>query len=194
MSGGRCTWLMETRKHGAESVVRHGLLLASQIPLQAPSQGVSAGRGPMPLPDDGLCRRGEVHPLGRDGEADQQFGRTRERERAGSTGRAGCARAGEPLVCLFFMGALLVCGSLTHARYAQQRTNNSTLILRGWSGGVNAPPCGTDQLGQRSPTLPESSARVIRLANSAIHMILGRHVRNIPVGQRTGPRDNDFVS
>jgi hypothetical protein len=78
----------------------------------------------MHLADDGLCRMGEAHPLGRDGEADQQFGRTRKRERAGSTGRAGCSRAGEKLVCLFFIDALLVCGGLTHARYEQQKTDD----------------------------------------------------------------------
>jgi hypothetical protein len=67
---------------------------------------------------------GEAHPLGRHGEADQQFGRTRTRDRAGSTGRAGWSRAGEKLVGLFFIDALLVCGSLTHARYEQQKTAN----------------------------------------------------------------------
>jgi hypothetical protein len=77
----------------------------------------------MHLSDEGFCGRGEAHPLGRDGEADQQFGRTRTRDRAGSTGRAGCSRAGKRLVCLF-IDALLVCGSLTHARYEQQRTND----------------------------------------------------------------------
>jgi hypothetical protein len=85
----------------------------------------------MHLADDGLCEMGEAHPLGRDGEADQQFGRTRTRDRAGSTGRAGCSRAGEELVCLFFIGALLVCGNLTHARYEQQRTVDFTFILLG---------------------------------------------------------------
>jgi len=108
--------------------VRHGLLLASQTPMKAPSQGVSAGRGPMHLSDDGLYRMEEVHPLGRDGEADQQFGRTRERDRAGSTGRAGFSRAGETLVCRFFIDALLVCGTLAHARHAQQRTDDVAFI------------------------------------------------------------------
>jgi hypothetical protein len=93
----------------------------------------------MHLADDGLCGMGEAHPLGRDGEADQQFGRTRTRDRAGSTGRAGCSKAGEELVCLFFIGALLVCGNLTHARYEQQRTGNFTFILMGWLCRVNVP-------------------------------------------------------
>jgi hypothetical protein len=70
----------------------------------------------------------EVHPLGRNGEADQQFGRTRERDRAGSTGRAGCSRAGETLACRFFIDALLVCGRLTHARDEQQRTDDFFLF------------------------------------------------------------------
>jgi hypothetical protein len=130
---------MDTREHGAAPAVRHGLLLASQIPLKAPSPGVSTGRGPIHLSADGLCRMGEVHPLGSDGEADQQFGRTRERDRAGSTGRAGYSRAGEPLVCRFFIGALLVCGRLTHARDEQQRTDDLTCILMRWSCRVNAP-------------------------------------------------------
>jgi hypothetical protein len=93
----------------------------------------------MHLSDDGLCRMGEVHPLGSDGEVDQQFGRTRERDRAGSTGRAGYSRAGETLVCRFFIDALLVCGTLAHARYEQQGTDNVTFILTGWSCRVNAP-------------------------------------------------------
>jgi hypothetical protein len=71
----------------------------------------------MHLFDDGLYRMEEVHPLGRDGKADQQFGRTSERDWAGSTGRAGYSRAGETLVCRFFIDALLVCGALAHARY-----------------------------------------------------------------------------
>lgn len=62
------------------------------------------------------------------GETDQQFGRTRQRDRAGSTGRAGCSRAGEQLVGLFFIDALLVCGNLTHAREEQQRTDNLLLL------------------------------------------------------------------
>jgi hypothetical protein len=82
----------------------------------------------MHLSDDGLCGMAEVHPLGRDGETDQQFGRTRQRDRAGSTGRAGCSRAGEQLVGLFFIDALLVCGNLTHAREEQQRTDDLLLL------------------------------------------------------------------
>lgn len=62
------------------------------------------------------------------GETDQQFGRTRQRDRAGSTGRAGCSRAGEQLVGLFFIDALLVCGNLTHAREEQQRTDDLLLL------------------------------------------------------------------
>jgi hypothetical protein len=50
------------------------------------------------------------------GETDHQFGRTRTRDQAGSTGRAGYSGAGEKLVGLFFIDALLVCGRLTHAR------------------------------------------------------------------------------
>jgi hypothetical protein len=93
----------------------------------------------MYLSDDGLCGMGEVHPRGRDGAADQQFGRTRERDRARSTGRAGYSRAGGILVCLFFTDALLVCGSLAHASYEQQRTDDFPGILTGWSCRVNAP-------------------------------------------------------
>jgi hypothetical protein len=129
----------------------------------------------MHLSADGLGRMGEVHPLGRDGEADRQFGRTRERDRAGSTGKAGCSRAGKPLVCLFFIGALLVCGSLTHARSEQQRTDDLTLILRGWSCRVNAPHAERVSWGNARQHFLGSSALVRRLANSAIHTILGRH-------------------
>jgi hypothetical protein len=107
--------------------------------MKAPQPGVSAGHGRMHLSDDGLSRMGEAHPLGRHGEADQQFGRTRERDRAGSTGRAGCSRAGETLACRFFIDALLVCGRLTHARDEQQTADDSILILTGWSCRVNAP-------------------------------------------------------
>ena len=42
-------------------------------------------------------------------------------------------------MCLFFIDALLVCGSLTHARYEQQKTDDSTFNLTGWSYRVNAP-------------------------------------------------------
>jgi hypothetical protein len=118
--------------------VRHRFLLASQTPVQAPSHGVAAGRGRLHLAEDGLGGRGGAHPPGRDGEAAQQFGRTRTRDRAGSTGRAEYAKAGDKLGCLFFIGALLVCGSLTHARDEPQRTGNFTFILIGWSCRVNA--------------------------------------------------------
>jgi hypothetical protein len=155
------------------------------------------------LADNGLCGMGGAPPLGRNGEADQQLGRTRTRDRAGSTGRAGCSRAAERLVCLFFIGALLVCGSLTHSRHEQQRTDDSAFNLTGWSYRVNAPhaewaswgkarqqtsPCGIGQLGQSSPTFAGSSALVIRLANSAINTSPARQVLKILVGQRTGPR------
>jgi hypothetical protein len=93
----------------------------------------------MHLSNDGLCAMGEAYPLGRDGEADQQFGRTRTRDRAGSTDRAGCSKAGEELVCLFFIDALLVCGSLTHARDEQQTIDDPIFILTGWSYRVNVP-------------------------------------------------------
>jgi hypothetical protein len=75
----------------------------------------------MHLSDDGLYGMGEAHPLGKDGEADQQFGRTRTRDWAGSTGRAGRSRAGEQLVGLFFIDVLLLSGSVTHARNEAQR-------------------------------------------------------------------------
>jgi len=99
----------------------------------------------MHLADDGLCKMGEAHPLGRDGGADQQFGRTRTRERAGSTGRAGYSRAGDEFVRLFFIGALLACGSLTRARYEQQRTDDFTFILMGGFCRVNVPHWASDQ-------------------------------------------------
>jgi hypothetical protein len=45
-------------------------------------------------------------PLWR-GVADQQLGRARDRERAGSTGRAGRSRAGDWRAVLFFIGVYL---------------------------------------------------------------------------------------
>jgi hypothetical protein len=185
---------MDTREHGAAPTVRHGLLLASQRPMKAPEPGVSAGHGRMPLSDDGLCRMGEVHPLGRDGKADQQFGRTRERERAGSTGRAGCSRAGEPLVCRFFIGALLVCGRLTHARDEQQTTDDSIVILTGWSCRVNAPM----RNGSAGATLAHMSWVIgtCETAGECCHTddSWSAGTEKILVGQRPGPRENDFAS
>jgi hypothetical protein len=69
--------------------------------------------------NDSPWGREEAKALGRDGVAGQQIGRTRERDRAGDTGRAGCSGAEEKLVGLFFIDALLVWDCLTHARYEQ---------------------------------------------------------------------------
>jgi hypothetical protein len=150
--------------------------------------------GGLHLVDDGLCGMGQAHPLGRDGEADQQFGRTRTRDRAGSTGRAGYSRAGEKLVCLFFIGALLVCGSLTHSRYEQQRTDDSAFNLTGWSYRVNAPHAewaswgeahqhflgrGADrQCMERVPTLAVVPGLAIKIAVLAFNLF-GDMLRDI---------------
>ena len=50
------------------------------------------------------------------GVADQQLGRTRDRERAGSTGRAGRSQAADRLAGIFFIGKYL--NSIHHSTCA----------------------------------------------------------------------------
>jgi hypothetical protein len=136
----------------------------------------------MHLSDDDLCGMGEAHPLGRDGEADQQFGRTRQRDRAGSTGRAGCSRAGEQLVCLFFIDALLVCGSMMHARHEHRGLtpyfhSNQTVL------SCQRPPCGMGQLGdermlmaQHTPPPQDNDCCTVVLPRTMVHADRQREV------------------
>jgi hypothetical protein len=62
------------------------------------------------LHDDAERRGSGTSPvvdIGEDGEVDQQFGRTRDRDWAGSTGRAGCSEEGERLAFRFLTDQLL---------------------------------------------------------------------------------------
>jgi hypothetical protein len=65
-----------------------------------------------------LCT--EERPWQRRGEG-QQLGRTRQRERRGSTGKAGRSKAGERLAIRLFIDGLLLCRSLGHCRHQPYR-------------------------------------------------------------------------
>jgi hypothetical protein len=51
----------------------------------------------------------------------QQLGRTRQRERRGSTGKAGRSKAGERLAVRLFIDGLLLCRSLGPCRHQPYR-------------------------------------------------------------------------
>ena len=59
---------------------------------------------------------------------DQQLGRTRQRERRGSTGRAGHSKAGKRLAIRFLIDGLLLCCSLGHCRHQPHRRGDMALI------------------------------------------------------------------
>jgi len=58
----------------------------------------------------------------------QQLGRTRHRERQGSTGRAGRSKEGERLAIRLFIDELLLCYSLGHCRHQPHRHGSIALI------------------------------------------------------------------
>ena len=72
-----------------------------------------------------LCT--EERPWQRRGEG-QQLGRTRQRERRGSTGKAGRSKAGERLAIRLFIDGLLLCRSLGHCRHQPYRYGDIYLI------------------------------------------------------------------
>jgi hypothetical protein len=59
---------------------------------------------------------------------DQQLGRTKQRERRGSTGRAGPSKAGKRLAIRFLIDGLLLCCSLGHYRHQPHRRGDMVLI------------------------------------------------------------------
>ena len=81
-------------------------------PPRSPAEGTSrASRGEA---DEELICTQEWYGQSAGGRTSQQLGRTRQRERRGSTGSAGRSKAGARLAWRFFIEALLRCGRLGH--------------------------------------------------------------------------------
>jgi hypothetical protein len=67
----------------------------------------------------------------------QQLGRTRHRERQGSTGKAGRSKAGERLAIRLSIDELLLCYSLGHCRHQLHRHGSIFLNIGQQVGHVN---------------------------------------------------------
>jgi hypothetical protein len=93
---------------------------------------------------------------------DQQFGRAKERERAGSTGRAGRSEEGKRLTYRFLMDRLLSCYSLQIKRSGQLRETkltNYNKLRRGVKPRyAPRPPGGRWRMRQSSAHIPPSGA------------------------------------
>jgi hypothetical protein len=101
---------------------------------------------------EGRSQRGSV--------VDQQFGRAKERERAGSTGRAGRSEEGKRLTYRFLMDSLLSCCGLQIKRSEQLRKAKRTdynKLRRGVKPRyAPRPPGGWWRLRQSSAYIPPS--------------------------------------
>ena len=103
---------MRSRHHQGGSWHRH---------LQGGISWTTAGGE---IPRDAVHRR-KAYVVNKGG---QQLGRTRYRERHGSTGRAGRSKAGERLAIRLCIKGLLFCHSLGHFRHQPHRHGEIAII------------------------------------------------------------------
>src|SRR5262245_44952152 len=68
---------------------------------------------------------------------DQQLGRTRQRERRGSTGRAGRLKVGTRLAIRLRMDGLLLCRSIGHCGHQPHRYGDMLVYIVTEAGDVN---------------------------------------------------------
>jgi hypothetical protein len=98
----------------------------------------------------------------RGAEGGQQFGRAKERERAGSTGRAGRSEEGKRLTYRFLMDRLLSCCSLQIRKSGQvretKRTNYNKLRRGVKPRYAPRPPGGRWRMRQSSAHIPPNGA------------------------------------